>query len=532
MDGGVVDRSAQRRGSRGALALAIALFTAGFAIANRFQLTHGVLYRAAANDWPHATNNFVILAVQALALLVAIFLLGRRLFVAAMALAFVSILINLGYGQTVDDVIGTGTVAWMLAETRQAGNVAGEFMTPLLLAGLQTLVAVLLFVASRLALWRGGWLRPSWKGGAAGVALLLAPSLLAAPAGFPASAAERNFYSLGFDVATAEPPPPRAPVDLTPESGGSPRHIVWLIDESIAYRQFHSIIAPRLAGIAHVDFGMAASLGHCSAPANLALRSGVDVRNAGADMDLRATPSIWGYARKAGYRTMLIDGQTSGAPQNLLLPPELELIDEVIPAAGSFDTDLRIAGLINRRLRGPQRTFTYVVLRGVHFQYRDHYPAGLIPADSPTLRQYETAVDYSKHDFFDRLLAGVDREDVAVVYTSDHGQNLAEGAVPHCSPSPVPAELHVPLVAFLPDELAAPYAAAPRAGHSASQIFPATLIWMGYDPVTVQRRYDNDLARPPARYVRFDRNVVPLHSGDAIGIAISRAFPGDREPRG
>jgi hypothetical protein len=177
-------------------------------------------------------------------------------------------------------------------------------------------------------------------------------------------------------------------------------------------------------------------------------------------------------------------------------------------------------------LRTGQRTFVYVVLRGVHFQYRDHFPAGLIPADSPTLLQYETAVAYSKGKFFDRLLADVDRERVAVVYTSDHGQNLAEGAVPHCSPSPVPAELQVPLVAFLPKRLAVPYADAPRSGHSASQIFPATLTWMGYDAAAAQREYDNDLAELPARYVRFDRNVVPLRRGDPAGVIVEAGFPG------
>src|SRR5687768_10344671 len=114
--------SAQSRRSWGALAFAIGLFAAGFAVANRFQLTHGVLYRLAANDWPNAAGNFLLLAVQALALLAAIALLGRKLFVAAMALAFVSILVNLGYGQTLNDTISTGTVAWMGAETRQVGN--------------------------------------------------------------------------------------------------------------------------------------------------------------------------------------------------------------------------------------------------------------------------------------------------------------------------------------------------------------------------------------------------------------------------
>jgi hypothetical protein len=512
--------SAEPRRSWPVLALAVGPFAAGFAVANRYQLTHGVLYRLAANDWPSAAVNFGLLAVQALALLVAIVLLGHRFFAAAMALALVSIFVNLGYGQTLGDVIDAGKLAWMAGEARQVGNAAGEFTTPLLVAGVQAAASVALFAAARAAIRRGGLPRLGPKASLAGVALLLAPSLL-----LPASAAERNLYSLGLEVALAEAPPSRAAVDLVPDTRNAPRHIVWLVDESIAYRQFHDIITPRIDRIEHLDFGMAASLGHCSAPSNLALRSGVDVRNASPAMDLRRTPSVWGYARRAGYRTVLIDGQTSGAPQNLLLPPEQALIDKVVPAADSLDTDLRIAGRINRQLRGEGRTFTYAVLRGVHFQYRDHYPAGLIPADSPTLRHYETALEYSKAGFFDRLLAGVDRQQVAIVYTSDHGQNLADGAVPHCSPSPVPAELHVPLLAFLPEDLSQRYASAPRRGHSATQIFPATLIWMGYDPQAVQRQYDNDLTRAPARYVRFDRNVVPLRSGDPVGLAIARTFP-------
>lgn len=516
--------SVQRR-SWWALALAAALFALGFAVANRFQLTHGVLYRAAANDWASAAGNFLALAIQALALLAAIALLGRRLFAVAMALAFGSILLNLGYGQTVGDVLGAGTLAWMVAEARQAGNAAGEFAGPLLLAGVQALLAVALFVAARAVLHRGGWGVRGWQAEAGGLAVLLAPSLLAV-LGLPASAAERNAYSLSLAVALAEPPPPRAPVELVPDVAGSPRAIVWLVDESVAYPQFHAIIAPRLAAIAHVDFGMAAALGHCSAPSNLALRSGVDVRSAGPHLDLRRTPSIWAYARKAGYRTVLIDGQTSGQPQNLMLPPERALIDETISAAGSMDTDMRIAGLLNDRVRSGQRIFAYVVLRGVHFQYRDHFPPGLIPPDSPQRLQYETAIAYSKGRFFDRLLAGVDRDGVAVVYTSDHGQNLAAGAVPHCSPSPVPAELHVPLLAFLPDRLAAAYADAPRAGHAASQIFPATLAWMGYDAAAAQQQYDNDLGALPARYVRFDRDVVPLRAGDPVGVVVEAAFPG------
>jgi hypothetical protein len=174
------------------LALAgVAVFAAGFAVANRFQLVNGVLYRWAAHDTASAASNFFYLAIQAAAVLGAIALLGRRLFAAAMVLAFASILVNLGYGQTTRAPIDIGTLSWMTAESRQAGNVAGEFAKPLLFAGLQAVAAIALFVAARALLRRGITVPAPRTGAVLGLALLVAPSFMA-PLGLPASAAERN----------------------------------------------------------------------------------------------------------------------------------------------------------------------------------------------------------------------------------------------------------------------------------------------------------------------------------------------------
>jgi len=508
------------------LALAgVAAFACGFAVANRFQLVNGVLYRWAANDHAHATSNFAFLAIQAAALLAATVLLGRRWFAVAMALAFASILVNLGYGQTTRAPLDLATLGWMTAESRQAGNAAGQFAAPLLFAALQAAAAIALFVAARRLLRRAVALPAARKAGIAGLAVLLVPSLLA-PVGLPASAAERNLYSLGVELADADPPPPRAPVDIAPRTAGTPRHILWLVDESVAYAEFERIIAPRLAAYRPIDFGETASMANCSAPSNLALRSGVDVRDAGPNLDLRRAPSIWGYAKKAGYRTTMIDGQTTGAPQNFLLPPERALIDDVRGEASGMDTDYKIAGELNAQLRGGERSFTYVVLRGVHFQYKDHFPAGMIPADSPEIVQYRTALAYSKGRFFDRLLQGLDRSQVAIVYQSDHGQNLTPGKLPHCSPEGVPAEFQIPLLAFVPDAERARLAAAPHPGHSASQVFPTLLEWMGYDAAAVQQGYDRDLTGPPLRYVRFGRNAFPIDKGDKADVSFWPKFPG------
>ncbi len=228
----------------------------------------------------------------------------------------------------------------------------------------------------------------------------------------------------------------------------------------------------------------------------------------------------------AGYKTTLIDGQVTGAPQNLLFDPERALIDDYRPAADGLDTDRDIARTINRQITRPGKSFTYAVLAGAHFQYRDHYPSDALPADAPLSAQYDAAVGYSKRDFFTTLLAGVDRDAVAIFYTSDHGQNVQDRVPPHCSTAPVRAEYSVPLVALLPHDAAAALSGTKPMGHDHSQIFPTTLWLMGYPRGAVEARYDHLLDRPTKRYVTFGRAVVPTSTGDAIDVSTSPHFPG------
>src|SRR5690606_23506774 len=123
-----------------------------------------------------------------------------------------SILVNLTYGQTLGDVIDPGKLAWLAAEARQGGKAAAEFTSAFVLAGLQAAAALGLFVAARRAIRKSGWVPRHRHASAAGIALLLLPSLAAVS---PA-AAERNLYSAAAEIALAEPPPPRAAVTLTP----------------------------------------------------------------------------------------------------------------------------------------------------------------------------------------------------------------------------------------------------------------------------------------------------------------------------
>lgn len=504
------------------------LLAIGYGVANRANLTYDVLYRLAAGDYASALAAFAFLSAQACVLLMALIVFSSRAVAILLAVTGLSIAINLGYGQLVKAPLDAGSFVWLLVEARQARHAAGQFGAGIVLAGLQLVVALLLFIGARRAIhraWPATYRR--WQVTLA-ILLLMGPSLVAHILPIWPLAAERNIYDFTFDKMRAPPPPPRAAPRLQPgpAAQAAPRHIVWIIDESIAYEPFNRLIIPKISAIPHHNFGEAASLANCSSPAHVALRSGVDVRQISSRTDLRRTPSIWAYARKAGYRTRMIDGQATGAPQNMLLPPERALIDEYLQMAGGMDTDMHIARSINASLRTPARSFTYVVLRGVHFQYRDHYPAGMVADDAPIRTQYDTALNWSKKGFFKQLFTDVDRRDVAIIYTSDHGQNLKTGALPHCSRTPVTDEFRVPLLAFLPDHIAARYEGAPARGHSASQIFPATLIWMGYPSAEVEALYDHDLNAPAARYIWFGRKVIPLHARDRIEVHKQDTFPG------
>ena len=234
--------------------------------------------------------------------------------------------------------------------------------------------------------------------------------------------------------------------------------------------------------------------------------------------DLRATPSIWGYARKAGYQTILLDGQVNGPPQNMLLPPERDLIDEYAGVAAGLDTDRKLAKRLKALIKSPGKKFVYAVMRGVHFQYTDHYPGGADDRDEPLAKQYEKAVSYSKQGFFPALFGDVDRSKVAIIYTSDHGQNIAEGEPPHCSANPGANEFSIPLIAFLPEDRMQSYENPAPGARSASQIFPATLIWMGYTAEHARASYDNDLSSASKKPIWFGRNVTPVNSGDEIEI--------------
>ena len=360
--------------------------------------------------------------------------------------------------------------------------------------------------------------------------------------GLPASYTGAAYVLLyGYERST-EVIQPRQPVTLPvvrpPRGDGD---IVLLVDESISGqyldinsdRGVYSGLQDPANGVAAHNFGLAASIAHCSAAVNHTLRHGGT-----RDDYIRingSMPSVWAYAHRAGLETVYIDAQRSGRMfNNMITESELGDIDQWVDFAAVpvQRRDHAAADALADLLNDGKRQFIYLNKVGAHFPIHDKYPDAyrrFTPAlprgrflditdtgdrtgfsGSPESwvsyrNSYRNTLLWNVGAFFDRLLGQADLGNSTIIYTSDHGQNLHErggtGVVTHCSPDPVPEEGLVPLVVIdTPQSAGQPGAidwdAAVAQGRNKSshfQIFPTVLEMMGYDPEAVQALYGTDL---------------------------------------
>jgi hypothetical protein len=352
------------------------------------------------------------------------------------------------------------------------------------------------------------------------------------------------YYSLGLAAGLLF-------CDSAPEHGkalaealqSSPRvrNILFIVDESVR-GDFIDLnrdrgITPYLKSIRGrlINFGAASSAANCSSESNAILRMGANPAALINGSDIRANPTIWLYAHKAGFKNVFIDDQrTNGKLINYMDPAERKLVDEFIQPGGPIERrDFGAIPIVSRLLREPGRHFIYINKQGAHFPYQSGYPKeetlfspNLERFDETTDRvrlnnSYKNAIHWTVDTFFRELNEQSDLRDTLVVYTSDHGQNLLDDGIPltHCrADHPISEEAWVPLLLFSHDErLAADLRKAARLNHdrvSAFQIFPTLLQVMGYDPIAARKNYYLTL---------FDRVETPL--GFASG-GIFRVFGG------
>jgi glucan phosphoethanolaminetransferase (alkaline phosphatase superfamily) len=188
------------------------------------------------------------------------------------------------------------------------------------------------------------------------------------------------------------------------------------------------------------NFGLASAGANCSTESNIILRFGVNPDH--IEQSFKTNPYIWQFARQAGYRTIMIEGQAKkGKLNNRMTADELRYIDEFIYPEGesSYEKDLNIAEAISKLTshNNSKPVFIYAVKAGLHFPYTAEVPRNKAKfkidyADNSAasrvnmVNSYKNGIAYLIDPFFKALLQNNTYGSSILLYTSDHGQNLLD----------------------------------------------------------------------------------------------------------
>lgn len=353
--------------------------------------------------------------------------------------------------------------------------------------------------------------------------------------------------SAGLSVAGG-----RKPVELALDGdAGPPPHVVLMIDESVRgdYLDLNVQRGTTPLLLRHRDrianFGHAVAASNCSAASNLILRTGAmppDPRD-GA----HANPYVWDYARRAGMGTSYIYAPVGPGHGNYLLAQEEAQIDALFPQEGEdrLARDLHAVRRLRELLARPEPQFVVVVKSGIHFPFEGRFPAAKAPfrphlgpgqaiTDKTLLENsYKNAVAWTVDQFFERLLSDVTFEDLVLLYTADHGQNLLDNGsvLTHCSvENTSPYEGLVPMFAItgLPEWRDRFGEAAARNLNRTSHfnLFATLLVLFGYSRDQVAERFEPSLLEPIETEYRFLSGVVtpspPFLIGSRIPLSMHR----------
>lgn len=327
--------------------------------------------------------------------------------------------------------------------------------------------------------------------------------------------------------------------------------IVLIVDESIradilginGYRQ---ATTPYLGTIdtGIVNFGLAASSSNCSDYSNLILRTGVRRESIPDHEQITLkTPTIWQYAKKAGFYTVYIDAQSpDGATgyQNFMNLREAQFIDEIVRTRQevAYQSDTVALEKLTDHLKRPGKTFVMLNKYGMHFPYFRSYPSEyefFTPVLGPgepmddrekSLNSFMNGVRWSVDDWFKVLLSeSGEFEPYAIVYTSDHGQNIVDDGTlsTHCRPRATRFEGMVPMIVFSNDTAILKRFEAVQQGSynrtSHFQVFPTLISLAGYRESWVESHYGTSLSERPDSSPQFF--VGDLHGRGSVSDWVS-----------
>jgi len=364
--------------------------------------------------------------------------------------------------------------------------------------------------------------------------------MLFARGGYGASGIPPSFTSIaygalyGYELSTqVERSRQSVSIPITPTENAI--DLVLIVEESIRgdYLDINStdgtqsFLDSDLEHAEILNYGLAVSSSNCSDASNLIFRYGGDrerFRN-----HIRVMPSIWEYAKKAGYSTVYIDNQrTSGEYHNRMTEDEAAHIDSLIQQDGVdvLMRDVNSADILATHLNNDVREFIYVNKVGAHFPVHDKFPddfakyqpilpRGSLGDISDTgervsffngdwnryINSYKNTLRWNVGEYFKQLFEQAKFENALVVYSSDHGQTFHQRGEPglntHCSFDPQMEEGVVPMVLIVgrnvPNQALTKNLQANKNRTSHFNIFPSLLRQMGYAEPDVNALYGDSL---------------------------------------
>ncbi len=290
-------------------------------------------------------------------------------------------------------------------------------------------------------------------------------------------------------------------------------NIIWIVDESIggnylSINGYEKDTTPYLNSIKDrfINLGLASSGANCSAESNLILISGIQL-NELPDKKYSSLkrPNIFQYAKKAGYKTHYISGQSNDMVlQNYMTTYDLNHIDNFYQPSLSTKIlntpEEDIITEVDSALKSNPKNFVFMVKRGAHFHWEGKYPSDKA-IFKPTLKandnliednkekaynSYANNIKFTVDDFFKLFLQKINllkNKKTLIIYTSDHGQSIIEGISngTHCDGiSPNISQGVVPFLLFTyPNNPI--FSNIEPSKHSHFEIFPTTLKLMGYE---------------------------------------------------
>jgi glucan phosphoethanolaminetransferase (alkaline phosphatase superfamily) len=234
-------------------------------------------------------------------------------------------------------------------------------------------------------------------------------------------------------------------------------NVILVIDESIkaehlSLNGYERSTTPYLEELSRAGYltnwGIAVAGANSSVSSNILLWTGFPTAKL-PDLDnaTRKMPTIFQYARAMGYTTHYFDSQLTtrwiGTDYDSNFIDDIRLADR-FQTQSEFDADFALAHAIVDVIDGSVGNFIVANKKGAHFPYINKFPKQDIvwrPSQMAYMPQpqvpraelinaYDNAIRYNLEGFFRSLDLTHRKWETALIYTSDHGQNLCEHGEP------------------------------------------------------------------------------------------------------